>query len=110
MKSQVMIGDAPAGTQGGCGCGGCGCGGGQVVSLPVLDAREIPPAVRHGAIFGALESLQVGAGVVLVAPHDPLPLLDQLQDREPDAFDIEYVERGPEAWALAFVRTRTLQR
>jgi uncharacterized protein (DUF2249 family) len=87
---------------GGCG-GACGCGGGAV-ELPELDARLIPHEVRHAAILGALDSLAPGAGMVLVAPHDPLPLLHQVRTRAPGAFDVSYVERGPEAWRLAFVR------
>jgi len=42
--------------------------------------------------------------MVLVAPHDPLPLLAQIEQRSPGAFEVRYVERGPEAWRLAFVR------
>ena len=42
--------------------------------------------------------------MVLVAPHDPLPLLGQVEQRYAGAFAVEYVERGPEAWRVAFVR------
>ncbi|MFJ4232498.1 DUF2249 domain-containing protein [Cellulosimicrobium cellulans] len=59
----------------------------------VLDVRTIPHAVRHGVVFGALEELAPGDGLVLVAPHDPLPLLAQLEGREPGAFDREYLSR-----------------
>lgn len=71
---------------------------------PELDARVIPHEIRHGSIFGALTSLQPGAGMVLVAPHDPLPLLAQIDERWPGAFDVSYLDRGPEAWRLQFVR------
>jgi uncharacterized protein (DUF2249 family) len=40
-----------------------------------------------------------------VAPHDPLPLLDQIEQRWPSAFTVEYLERGPETWRLRFTRT-----
>lgn len=90
---------------GGCGGGGeCGCGA-STATLPELDARQVPPRLRHATIFGALDSLTEGEGMVLVAPHDPLPLLDQVATRTPDRFRVEYVERGPEAWRLAFVHT-----
>jgi len=72
--------------------GGCGCGG-HDEAAPVLDVRTIPHAVRHGVVFGALEALTPGDGLVLVAPHDPLPLLAQLEGREPGAFDREYLSR-----------------
>lgn len=99
------LGLTEAPKQGGCGGGGdCGCGGGAHTGLPQFDATVVPPALRHATIFGALDSLQPGGGMVLVAPHDPLPLLAQVEARTPGRFTIEYVERGP-AWKLAFYRT-----
>jgi uncharacterized protein (DUF2249 family) len=82
----------------------CGCSEVEAAGLPELDARTIPHAIRHATIFGALDGVRAGAGLVLVAPHDPLPLLAQLEQRDPGAFDVEYLERGPEAWRLAIVR------
>lgn len=75
--------------------------------LPVLDARAIPHAIRHGAVFGALDSVRVGKGIVLVAPHDPLPLLGQLEKRSPETFEVSYLQRGPEEWHLQIVRKPT---
>ncbi|MFI2752284.1 DUF2249 domain-containing protein [Cellulomonas sp. P22] len=93
--------DAPAG-----GCGGeCGCGGSDEPELPVLDARTVPHALRHATIFGALDAVGPGSGMVLVAPHDPLPLLAQIEQRQPGAFAVDYLERGPEAWRLRLVRS-----
>lgn len=80
----------------------CTCG--HHAEEPVLDARTIPHAVRHAAIFGALGGLSSGASMVLVAPHNPLPLLAQLEERDPGAFTREYVEQGPEAWKIRFTR------
>ena len=70
----------------------------------MLDARTIPPAIRHAAIFGALDSLAGGAALVLVAPHDPLPLLDQARDRYGEGLSVAYLERGPEAWRIRLQR------
>jgi uncharacterized protein (DUF2249 family) len=88
----------------GCG-GGCGCGH-QVPAgaLPELDARAVPHAIRHATIFGALDSIGAGSGMVLVAPHDPLPLLAQLEERSPGLFSVDYLERGPESWRVRFIR------
>jgi uncharacterized protein (DUF2249 family) len=88
------------------GCGGhsCSCGEVDGPGYPELDAREVPHAIRHATIFGALDAVRSGEGMVLVAPHDPLPLLGQLEQRAPGAFEVSYLERGPEAWRLAFVR------
>lgn len=73
---------------------------------PELDARVIPHAIRHATIFGALDSVGAGGGLVLVAPHDPLPLLAQVDTRYDGAFAVDYAERGPEAWRVVFTRPR----
>lgn len=82
----------------------CSCGESDGAGYPELDARDIPHAIRHATIFGALDAVRVGSGLVLVAPHDPLPLLAQLERRSPGHFTVDYLQRGPEAWRLAFVR------
>lgn len=81
----------------------CNCGESDA-GFPVLDARAIPHPIRHASIFGALDSLQPGAGIVLVAPHDPVPLLDQAQERYGRGLSVLYLQRGPDAWQLQFVR------
>ncbi|MGV8967823.1 MAG: DUF2249 domain-containing protein [Cellulomonas sp.] len=90
-------------TEAGCG-GNCTCGEVDGPQYPELDARTVPHAIRHATIFGALDSIAPGAGLVLVAPHDPLPLLAQIEQRWPDEFAVSYLERGPEAWRLSFTR------
>lgn len=92
------------GAEQGCGGHSCTCGEVDGPGYPELDARQVPHAIRHATIFGALEAVRPGGGLVLVAPHDPLPLLGQIEQRYPGAFEHSYVERGPEAWRLAFVR------
>lgn len=89
---------------GGHGHAACGCGEVDPAGFPELDARVVPHAIRHATVFGALDAVRPGRGLVLVAPHDPLPLLAQIQQRHPDTFDVDYLERGPEAWRLAIVR------
>lgn len=83
----------------------CGCHEENATELPELDARVIPHAIRHATIFGALDGVAPGGGLVLIAPHDPLPLLTQLEQRAPGDFAIEYLERGPDSWRLSMVRT-----
>ncbi|MEO7069930.1 MAG: DUF2249 domain-containing protein [Nostocoides sp.] len=80
------------------------CGETDGPDHPELDARAIPHAIRHATIFGALDAVRPGCGLVLVAPHDPKPLLAQLERRTPGGFDVQYLQRGPDAWRLAFVR------
>lgn len=84
--------------------GTCGCGEVDAPGYPELDARAVPHAIRHATIFGALDAVQPGGGMVLVAPHDPLPLLAQVEERSPGRFAVSYLERGPESWRLQFVR------
>lgn len=100
--------DEAAEPAGGCGSGGCGCGGADeapaAASRPVLDARQVPHNIRHATVFGALDAVRPGSGIELIAPHDPLPLLAQIDEREPGAFAVTYLERGPEVWRIALDR------
>ena len=89
---------------GGPAAGGCDCGG-HDDSDPVLDVRAVPHAIRHATVFGALGAVPRGGSLVLVAPHDPVPLLGQIEDREPGAFGVSYDERGPEAWRVRLTRS-----
>lgn len=91
--------------EGGCGGHSCSCGEVDGPGYPELDVRAVPHAIRHATVFGALESLRPGAGLVLVAPHDPLPLLAQVDQRWPGGFSVSYGQRGPEAWRLSLVRS-----
>lgn len=79
--------------------GSCACGE-HDESLPELDVQTIPHAIRHAAIFGAIESLRPGAGMVISATHDPVPLLNQLRERHADAFEARYLDEGPERWRI----------
>ena len=83
----------------------CACGG-HDATHPELDARAIPHALRHGAILGALSRVRPGRDMVLVAPHDPLPLIDEIARTEDGAVEVSYLERGPEAWRLLLTRVR----
>jgi len=80
----------------------CTCG--EEHGEPELDARVIPHALRHAAVFGALSAVRPGNAMVLVAPHDPKPLLAQIAQREGDAIQVSYLEQGPEAWRLRLAR------
>jgi uncharacterized protein (DUF2249 family) len=82
----------------------CGCGEADGEEYPVLDARAVPHAIRHATVFGALDAIRPGSGMILLAPHDPKPLLAQIERRSPGVFTVDYLVRGPENWQLAFVR------
>ncbi|KUI23251.1 cation-binding protein [Mycobacterium sp. GA-1285] len=84
--------------------GGHSCGCGADAEEPVLDVRDVPHSIRHATVFGAFDAVPVGASMVLVAPHDPVPLLHQLHDRTAGRISFDYIERGPEAWRLRLTR------
>lgn len=85
------------------GHGGCGCGG-HDDELPELDVREVPHAIRHATVFGAFDAVPVGGSLMLVAPHDPIPLLHQLNERSGGRLAVSYEQRGPDAWRLRLTR------
>lgn len=87
--------------------GGCACGG-HDEGVPEVDVQTIPHAVRHAAIFGMLDGLQPGFSLILSATHDPVPLLEQLAQRSPGLFDVEYLDRGLERWRLLVQRAYEL--
>lgn len=101
---ELLGGTASVSSPGGCGEHTCGCGEVDGAGYPELDARAVPHAIRHATIFGALEALPLGGGLILIAPHDPLPLLAQVEERFSGAFGVSYVQRGPEDWRLLFER------
>jgi uncharacterized protein (DUF2249 family)/quercetin dioxygenase-like cupin family protein len=78
----------------------CECGVVNDADLPELDVRNIPHAIRHATVFGALDTIAAGDGLVLIAPHDPVPLLAQIEQRTPGRFAVSYLESGPEVWRL----------
>lgn len=82
----------------------CGCGESDGEGWPELDASIVPHAIRHATVFGALDAVGPGKGMILIAPHDPIPLLAQIEQRHPGRFATEYLERGPEKWKIEFLR------
>lgn len=84
--------------------GGCGCGGTDA-DIPELDVRAVPHAIRHATVIGAFDAIPAGASLLLIAPHDPVPLLRQLSARTAGAMTVSYEQRGPDAWRLRLTRT-----
>ena len=80
--------EVEAAAAGGCGGHTCTCGEADAQGFPELDARAVPHKIRHATVFGALAVVTPGGGMVLVAPHDPLPLLSQLEQRSPGEFEV----------------------
>ena len=86
------------------GHGSCSCGEVDEEGYPELDVQTIPHAIRHATLFGAIDALGAGGGLILRATHDPVPLLAQLAQRSPGVHQVDYLERGPEFWRLQVVR------
>lgn len=80
----------------------CGCGEADS-DEPELDVRAIPHSIRHATVFGAFDAVPAGGALVLVAHHDPIPLLNQLRERT-DGLDVAYIERGPQVWRLRLTK------
>lgn len=81
----------------------CSCGEADT-DEPVLDVREVPHSIRHATVFGALDAVPAGGTLVLVAHHDPIPLLQQLNDRTSGRIEVSYEQRGPDAWRLRITK------
>jgi uncharacterized protein (DUF2249 family) len=71
-----------------------------------FDARGIAKRFRHAAIFGALDALHPGEVMRFCNDHDPLPLLDQLQNRYGAAVAINYLQREAGAIVIDFQRIK----
>ncbi len=69
-----------------------------------FDARGIAKRFRHAAIFGALDALRPGEIMRFTNDHDPLPLLQQLQQRYGDTVEIQYQSRKPGLIVIDFIR------
>lgn len=68
-----------------------------------FDARAIAHRFRHFAIFGALDALNPGEAMRFVNDHDPLPLLNQMQQRYGERVKVIYQQREPGAIVIDFV-------
>ncbi|MBK4137181.1 DUF2249 domain-containing protein [Corynebacterium macginleyi] len=75
----------------------------QQNSIPTLNVTLIPHAVRHGAIHGALGTLNVDQALILIAPHNPLPLLKEVEERE-EKFEVSYLKEEENDYHIKFTR------
>lgn len=82
---------------------------GELPATPVLDVRELAPARRHEAIFGAFDALAPQGRFVLVNDHDPKPLRYQFEAEHSGEFSWEYLERGPRTWRVRIGREPAAQ-
>ncbi len=96
--------DAPPGCDGHGGCGGNGgCGGHGAPYVPVLDARQIDPAIRQSAIFGVLVGLPPAQAVTVITEQDPAPIAELLHERLPGEYEVA-TQQAEEAYEVTFAR------
>lgn len=70
-----------------------------------FDARGVIKRFRHTVIFGALDVLTSGEIMRFVNDHDPLSLLNRLEQRYGASVSILYRQREPSQIVIDFVRT-----
>lgn len=75
----------------------------------VFDVRPIPGRVKHAQIFQRWFDLPVGQHFVLLNDHDPVPLYYQFNAEFSDAFQWEYLERGPEEFRVKITKLREVK-
>lgn len=82
------------------------CPGGRAPSGSTGSRSRVEAAHGAEAEHRAQHAHQRGdrQGAVLSANHNLLPLLAQLQQRDAAAFEVSYLEEGPEVRKLKFVR------
>lgn len=68
--------------------------------MQTLDVRPLAPRDRHEKIFDELDRLGLGEVLKLVNDHDPAPLRYQLDATRPGQYRWEYVDSGPQDWAV----------
>jgi uncharacterized protein (DUF2249 family) len=73
-------------------------------SIYEFDARGVAKRFRHAAIFGALDALHPGETMRFINDHDPLPLLEQMQQHFGKAVDIRYRQRDAGSIVIDFVK------
>ena len=80
----------------------------ESIDLTRFDVREIPCRVKHAQIFQRWADLPVGQHFVLINDHDPVPLWYQFTAQFPDAFEWEYLQRGPEEFRVKITKLRAV--
>ena len=65
--------------------------------------HSLPKVVRHALLFAAMDNLPLGASLIVVAPHQPAPLFNYLQESE-SHYRVETIETGPVDWRYRITR------
>ena len=79
----------------------------EIPAAKILDGVPLPCSIKHRLIMERWTALPVGDYFVLRNDHDPVPLYYQFSALFADCFTWDYVERGPEVFAVRIGKTRT---
>jgi len=71
-----------------------------------LDARVIPPADKHPAIFRTFDELSTGEAFILINDHDPVPLHYQFEAERNGEYTWDYEQRGPDIFRVRLTRIK----
>jgi uncharacterized protein (DUF2249 family) len=72
----------------------------------IFDAVPLPCTIKHRQILERWHALPVGDYFVLQNDHDPVPLFYQFSAQFEGCFTWDYLERGPEVFAVRIGRVR----
>ena len=72
----------------------------------IFDGVPLPCSIKHGLIFERWHALPVDDYFVLKNDHDPVPLFHQFSALFEGCFTWDYLERGPEVFAVRIGRVR----
>ena len=78
----------------------------EIPADKTFDVVPLPCSVKHRLIMARWTALAVGDYFVLRNDHDPVPLYYQFNALYPECFTWDYLERGPEAFAVRIGKTR----
>lgn len=68
----------------------------------LFDVRGISRRFRHVAVFAALDTMQEGERMHFVNDHDPIPLLNQIEQYFGDSVKATYLKNEPDETAICF--------
>ncbi len=83
------------------------CSSAGTAATHVFDARGIAKRFRHAAIFGALNALEDGETMRFYNDHNPLPLLEQIEQYFGPHIKVSYVAREPGEVIIDFLVVST---
>ena len=81
----------------------------EIPAANILDVCNIPCSEKHPLIFARYDALAVGDFFVLCNGHDPLPLRGKFETVFPGGFTWDYLQEGPEVWAIKITKIRSQQ-